>query len=365
MATRRPTDVVLRRPFRRPAGRALPGGRDRRPAATGSSSIRSPSSTASSSRPAWLRQTPATPCRPTHDIEAIVANEAPDSPILSMTVVDGPTGLAAVEPSLGTGQQGLIDQPVLWIVRVLESERVSTYVVIDGSDAIYEMNPEGEAILVGGTPPTPGASPSAGPWPPADALVLELPGVDIGKPPVRVAIVDESGRFVSAMEQDPATITLDGRFGAYRGTGQTGTRQPDLGRRDLRQPDHDHGRGGPSVDHLRHGSATGLRFDRRRAPADPRTSPAPWTCRRSRSVEAAAVPSPPAGVPPGYALDCGPLAPDACESRAAEIVAADAGRNGSSRSPSPTNAGRMRSPSTTGPAITAMRRLHPRAPGPS
>ena len=91
------------------------------------------------------------------EIETIIANEAPESPILSMTVVDGPTGLAAIEPSLGTGQDNLIDQPILWVVRVLESERVSTYVVIDGSDAIYEMNPDGDAILVGGKPPTPEA----------------------------------------------------------------------------------------------------------------------------------------------------------------------------------------------------------------
>ena len=156
------------------------------------------------------------------DIQAIIANEAPDSPLLSMTVVDGATGLATIEPSLGTGQQGLIDRPVLWVVRVLESERVSTYVIIDGSDVIYEMNPEGQAILVGGTPPTSGVSPSASPWPPADALVLDLPGVDIGKPPVRVAIVDKSGRFVSAMEQDPATVTPEGRFGAYAEPGKPG-----------------------------------------------------------------------------------------------------------------------------------------------
>jgi hypothetical protein len=66
------------------------------------------------------------------------------------------------ESSLSDGQQGLIRQPSVWIVRVLESERTSTYLVVDGSDAIYEMNPIGEAILVGGAPPTPGASSSAG-----------------------------------------------------------------------------------------------------------------------------------------------------------------------------------------------------------
>ena len=95
------------------------------------------------------------------DIEAIVNKEAPGSPILSMTVVDGPDGLVTFESSLSDGQEGLILQPTVWIVRVLESERISTYLVVDGSDAIYKMDPIGEAILVGGTPPTPHASPSA------------------------------------------------------------------------------------------------------------------------------------------------------------------------------------------------------------
>ena len=91
------------------------------------------------------------------DIEAIVGKEAPGSPILSMTVVDGPDRLATFETSLSDGQQGLIRQPTVWIVRVLESERTSTYIVVDGSDAIFEMDPIGEAVLVGGAPPTPGS----------------------------------------------------------------------------------------------------------------------------------------------------------------------------------------------------------------
>ena len=166
------------------------------------------------------------------DVEAIVANEAPQSQVLSMTIVDA-NELRTIEPTLGTGQAQLFDPYTVWIVRVLESERISTYLVIDGSDAIYEMNPENVPILVGGTPPTPGASSSPGPWPPAGALVLELPGIDVGKPPVRVAIVDESGRFVSAMAQDPPTFSPEGRFGADRGARQTGTRQPGLGWRRL------------------------------------------------------------------------------------------------------------------------------------
>ena len=65
----------------------------------------------------------------------------------------------SLEPSLADGDQGLINQPVLWIVRVLESERVVTYIVVDGTDAIYEMTPDGEAILVGGDTTDAGATP--------------------------------------------------------------------------------------------------------------------------------------------------------------------------------------------------------------
>ncbi len=77
------------------------------------------------------------------DVEAIVANEAPQSQVLSMTIVDA-DALRTIEPTLGTGQGQLVDPYTVWIVRVLESERISTYLVIDGSDAIYEMNPEGQ-----------------------------------------------------------------------------------------------------------------------------------------------------------------------------------------------------------------------------
>lgn len=157
------------------------------------------------------------------DIATIVLDEAPGSQIMSATVVDGPTGLAAYEPALGTGQANLIDQRALWIVRVLESERAVTYIVIDGSDAIYEMNPEGEPILVGGESPTSEASISPGEWPPADALVVELVGgVDVSQPHVRVALVDQSGRLVSAVQQNPVAVPFEGRFGATAEPGKPG-----------------------------------------------------------------------------------------------------------------------------------------------
>ncbi len=52
--------------------------------------------------------------------------------------------------------------------------------------------------------------------------MLDFPALDIGKPPVRVAIVDKSGRFVSAMEQNRSTVTPEDRFGAFAEPGKPG-----------------------------------------------------------------------------------------------------------------------------------------------
>jgi hypothetical protein len=92
------------------------------------------------------------------DIEAIIANEAPQSPILSMAAVDAPGDLATIEPSLKVTGDSLLVQSIVWAVRVLETDRISTYLVVDGTDRIYEMNPDNHAVQVGGT--VPGASPT-------------------------------------------------------------------------------------------------------------------------------------------------------------------------------------------------------------
>jgi hypothetical protein len=84
-------------------------------------------------------------------IEAIVANQARESSILSMTAIDGQEGLTAIEPSLATGQDGLIGERLVWVVRVLKTDRIATYIVVDGSDRIYEMKPDNHAVQVGGT----------------------------------------------------------------------------------------------------------------------------------------------------------------------------------------------------------------------
>lgn len=84
------------------------------------------------------------------DIAAIVANEAPQSQILSMTAVDAATDLPTFEPSLKVSGDGLLVQGTVWIVRVLETDRISTYLVDDGTDRIFEMNPDNHPVQVGG-----------------------------------------------------------------------------------------------------------------------------------------------------------------------------------------------------------------------
>ncbi len=81
----------------------------------------------------------------------VVGDQAPNATILSMVTVDGNPGLSAIEPALGTGRRGLIDHPVLWVVRTLEGTRLETYIVIDGSDAIYRMTADGDALPLGGS----------------------------------------------------------------------------------------------------------------------------------------------------------------------------------------------------------------------
>jgi hypothetical protein len=263
------------------------------------------------------------------DVATIIGNEAPGSPILSMTVVDGPDGLVTFEPSLSDGQQGLIRQPTVWIVRVLESERVSTYLVVDGSDAIYEMNPIGEAILVGGTPPPAGTTEVPASWPPTGARVVTLTSeVGAGQPPVKVAIVDESGRLGGASETgtvDPSSQTLDQRIEAY----------PELavspGRvhlvwvggicdkqitvtvaRDVKTISFDMG---PSVNCDSLGVERQLVLDFSGLLDVP-------SIKLVDTSTPAATPSQGSQETPGYDLACGPLAPDTCQVKAASVIAA-------------------------------------------
>lgn len=155
-------------------------------------------------------------------IGAVVRNESPDGLVLSTAVVDGSTGIGRIEPSLGTGRGGFIDQRAIWVVRVLEGDRAVTYLVVDGTDAIFEMRDDGVPVSVGGSLP----APSEAPWPPDGATIVVLKSqVGSGEPPARVAVVDRSGRLSSVREvlaSDPPIVTectdacmvgpVDGRY---------------------------------------------------------------------------------------------------------------------------------------------------------
>jgi len=270
--------------------------------------------------PLHLTNTP--PISSVADVEAVLADEAPQSPILSMTVVEG-AGLAQMEPTVASGQAGLDRQPILWVARVLEGEFISTYIVIDGTDAIYEMNPNNEPILVGGSTAPSGPPPSAAPWPPTGASVVTLTSqVGAGGPPAQVAVVDESGRLTGVTEKgaiDPATVPFDGRFGAYGEPGKPGRVHLEwIGgicdsqisvtvAADLKTITFDMG---PVVDCDTIGIGRQLVLD------------------FSGSVDARAIVlgDATAGLPAAserlYTLDCGTLGPDTCGTEAAGIVAA-------------------------------------------
>jgi len=258
-----------------------------------------------------LTETPASSS--VADIEAVIANEAPQSPIMSMTVVDGPVGLAQMEPSLANGQAGLNKRPVLWVARVLEGEFISTYIVIDGTDAIYEMNPNNEAVSVGGSPIPSGATPSAKPWPPGVWLITLTSVVAAGAPSAQVAVVDHSGRLVSVAEKgtvDPSTMTLAVPIGAYAEPGKPGrvhiawtggicdSQISVTVAADLKTITFDMGPQ-PPCDSMGIGRELVLDFS---GPVD---VPA--------IVLSEATADPPAAGERGYTLDCGPLGPDTCE----------------------------------------------------
>ncbi len=263
----------------------------------------------------------ATPRSTTDDISRVVAAESPGSPILSTTIVDGPSGLVQFEPTLA-GTSVLTNEPVLWLVRVLETDHVVTYLVIDGTDAIYEMNPAGDAILVGGSPAAPTPSAEAGSWPPSGAITFDLTSqVAAGAPPVRLAVVDGSERLTHVAETgdiDPSTVQLDGRFGAYAEPGHPGrvhlvwvggicdSRITVTVTAGIRSIVFDMGPQPSDCDTLGVERQVVLDFDR------------PVDVASIELLDAGAGPiAPPEG---GYVLDCGSLGPDTCATKAREII---------------------------------------------
>ena len=126
------------------------------------------------------------------EIAAVVGGESPGGRVLSTAIVDGATGIGRIEPSLGTGRGGFIDQRAIWVVRVLEDSLTVTYLVVDGTDAIFEMRADGKPVGVGGTLPTPSEAPggpSSGGWGPL-AVVPPQGGADTARTEGELRITD-------------------------------------------------------------------------------------------------------------------------------------------------------------------------------
>ena len=134
---------------------------------------------------------------------------------------------------------------VVWVAHVLEDGASVTYLMIDGTDAVFEMREDGRPVHVGGTVP-------AGQgrlWPPPGAEVVTLAGsVEPGRPsPARVAVVDRSGRIVAVRAPAPRRLGRPRRprRRPRRPRSRSGRGRPIpalLGRGYVRQPEHDHDR---------------------------------------------------------------------------------------------------------------------------
>lgn len=260
------------------------------------------------------------------DIEAIIATEAPQAPILSMVVVDPATDFVMIEPSLTYTGDGSLIRSTVWVVRVLETDRIATYIVHDGTDRIYEMSTDNRAVQVGGTIPGARATPSIGPWPPAGAQVVALTSpVGPNFPPVQVAVVDESGRLLRVTEKGSVHYSMapfDGRFGAYAEPGTPGrvhltwiggicdSRITVTVAADLGSITFDMGPQ-PDCDTIGVGRELVLDFDGSVDVPSIKLRDAAETANPTTDAR-------------DYALDCGPLGPDTCEQKAAAVVAANA-----------------------------------------
>jgi hypothetical protein len=172
------------------------------------------------------------------------------------------------------------------------------------------------------TPPS--TPPDSGPgwWPPSGAITFDLTSqVAAGAPPVRLAVVDQSERMTDVEETgdvDPSTVQLDGRYGAYAEPGHPGRI-------------HLVWVGGICDTQITITITAGIRsilFDMGPQPSDCDTLGVQRqvVLDFDRPVDVAAIELLDAGASPttqpegGYVLDCGPLGPDTCATKAAEIL---------------------------------------------
>ncbi len=124
-------------------------------------------------------------------VESAVSTAA-GGPILSATAYTTEE-YVKVEPSLRDGRPGLTDERIVWSVRVLEEERVVTYLVVDGTDRVYRVERDGQTVQVGGSPPQ---DPDR-PWPPAGGVDVPLQRLPTGFV-AKAGVVDRSGLLLDA-----------------------------------------------------------------------------------------------------------------------------------------------------------------------
>jgi len=140
------------------------------------------------------------------EVEATIDESVMGAELLSMVAVDGELGLQRVEPSNGVFAP-VHGQRAIWVVRLLDrcvirctargAGEFGTYLVVDGTDALFKVHTDNVATQVAGTL----SVPSPVPWPPDGATIVELTSpVGDGRQPARVAVVDRSGLLASVRE---------------------------------------------------------------------------------------------------------------------------------------------------------------------
>ncbi len=156
------------------------------------------------------------------DVQAVLAAAAPDATVLSVVVADN-ARIGDIEPTLevdvtefGDGASWILS--VRWVIRTLEGGWPRTYVVTDGIDEVWRMDIDGNLFSVAGQPgETP--APTEGLWPPVGTSFTVRITKDVeGRPPFEVAVVDRSGRIVSAREatgDDPIVAVPDDGASAW------------------------------------------------------------------------------------------------------------------------------------------------------
>jgi hypothetical protein len=137
---------------------------------------------------------------PFDDAAHIIDAVRPGVSILSAVHVDGEYGLRRMEPGLAERGSSLVQEAMLWVVRVLDGEELGTYVIVDSTGSIYELAADGPVLLALSTPGEP-VSPSPSPTPETHANLMI--GVFLDES-VSIEVTDHTGSLEDAR---PATST--------------------------------------------------------------------------------------------------------------------------------------------------------------